>query len=667
MKILKLLALLLLVLPGVLPAAPWADIFPAQFFTKDSQTVNRDAVLGNKIVGIYFGARWCGPCQTFTPHLVNFRNQNANEFEVVFASADTSKSEQLKYMKEKKMPFPAIECKTAAVRNLSSKYGIRGYPTLIIISPKDGSVISTNGRTEVTYNSSSALQTWKDKAGIVDVDPPTISSFIGKSPIFPGEKVTLQWNQTGADQLSLTPGGDLDQNSTSIVVTPTETTTYTLKATNAGGAVSKSIEIKVSEPVIDSFTGKSPIYAGEELTLQWSQTGAAQLHLQPGGEIAVGTNSIKVSPTATTTYTLFATNGSGTATKSLDILVFPPPPKDVWKPLAELPSNSSDIIPFGSKWMYYQPMDGVDPIESDEDFYSTWMMWSGYDGTGFLKSGSDLVGYGKIDYGPLSTYLPAPALGSRYTAYFKKKFSLGKDVEAGFEIFCDDGAVVYLDGVEIARTANFPHPDTYHALADSESDEKVTLAFGTGIIPAGNHTLGVSVHNSNASSYDLAFGMRLFSLVDPTGGNEKFGDWLKGKGLDGLSVEEQGLEADPDRDGMPNLLEYALGKDPLSGKGNDDQGGTVADASGVSLTFIRVKASVDPKLAYRVQYCPKLGTSWSDGVVLTEGAADGVDQTLLPDGKDAATSKFERVKATFVQDPSTPLDKGFLRIQVSQE
>ena len=66
-------------------ANPWADLFPEQLMNASGEFVNRDTVLARKIVGIYFGAKWCGPCQSFTPPLVDFRNKNSSEFEVVFA------------------------------------------------------------------------------------------------------------------------------------------------------------------------------------------------------------------------------------------------------------------------------------------------------------------------------------------------------------------------------------------------------------------------------------------------------------------------------------------------------------------------------------------------------------------------------------------------------
>ena len=37
----------------------------------------------DKYVGLYFSASWCGPCRSFTPKLIDFKNKHADNFEVV--------------------------------------------------------------------------------------------------------------------------------------------------------------------------------------------------------------------------------------------------------------------------------------------------------------------------------------------------------------------------------------------------------------------------------------------------------------------------------------------------------------------------------------------------------------------------------------------------------
>ena len=79
-------------------------------------------------------------------------------------------------------------------------------------------------------------------------DPPEIA-WLTASPenvSTAGTPVTLTWSASAATSLSLTPGGPaLTPESTSAIVTPGTTTTYTLTATNAGGSVSKTFTVGV--------------------------------------------------------------------------------------------------------------------------------------------------------------------------------------------------------------------------------------------------------------------------------------------------------------------------------------------------------------------------------------------------------------------------------------
>jgi thiol-disulfide isomerase/thioredoxin len=60
---------------------------------------------------IYYSAKWCPPCHTFTPRLVKWYNKfkpSHPSFELVFVSEDRSEAAMLAYMKEMSMPWPAL-------------------------------------------------------------------------------------------------------------------------------------------------------------------------------------------------------------------------------------------------------------------------------------------------------------------------------------------------------------------------------------------------------------------------------------------------------------------------------------------------------------------------------------------------------------------------------
>lgn len=103
-----------------------------------------DDLAGKKYVALYFSAHWCGPCRQFTPKLVQWYEANrgkAAQFEVVFVSSDTSAQMQAQYIKEDKMPWPAVDWSRATTKQLKQKYCGPGIPCLVVID-ETGKVVS---------------------------------------------------------------------------------------------------------------------------------------------------------------------------------------------------------------------------------------------------------------------------------------------------------------------------------------------------------------------------------------------------------------------------------------------------------------------------------------------------------------------------------------------
>ncbi|MEZ5330201.1 MAG: hypothetical protein R3F19_34575 [Verrucomicrobiales bacterium] len=85
---------------------------------------------------------------------------------------------------------------------------------------------------------------------------------------------------------------------------------------------------------------------------------------------------------------------------------------------------AQDVIPLGSSWEWLHPTDAVDPADDDPDFNETWYSFEDYNGPEFNGPDPAILGYGTIDRGAILTNIGQPADGDRYTAYFKKKFTL---------------------------------------------------------------------------------------------------------------------------------------------------------------------------------------------------------------------------------------------------
>jgi len=142
-----------------------------------------------------------------------------------------------------------------------------------------------------------------------------------------------------------------------------------------------------------------------------------------------------------------------------------------------------------------------------------------------------------------------------------------------------------------------------------------------------------------------------------------YSTWITENELAALSADKQALDADPDGDGLTNLFEYALGKNPVAA---DTLSITPDTSSGsLSITFVRVKASVDASLTYKVELATTL-SDWVEANVTLTGALQGVDQSVLPDGNDFTTSKYERIKATANTDMAGSSGRQFLRMTVKK-
>jgi purple acid phosphatase-like protein/parallel beta helix pectate lyase-like protein len=196
-------------------------------------------------------------------------------------------------------------------------------------SQDDSNNQSTSGDlTFTTANGGSPTPTPTPGPGI-----PTISTFTASpGSITSGQTSVLSWSVTGATGLKLDPGNINVTGQTSRSVTPSGTTTYSLTATNSAGAVTKSVKVTVTNgtpppplPVISSFTASpSVITSGQTSVLSWVVTGATSLRLDPGDINVTGATSRQVAPTATTHYTLTATNNAGSQAQSVTVTVVSP-------------------------------------------------------------------------------------------------------------------------------------------------------------------------------------------------------------------------------------------------------------------------------------------------------------------------------------------------------
>jgi len=129
-------------LPGVL-----ADHFKGDLVSWKNGSLARcgdEGLTRKKLIALYFSAGWCAPCRKFTPQLVELYNRVAPqhpEFDIVFVSLDRSPSAMETYMRETKMPWPAIDFAKLPGKAALKKYAGESIPCLVLVDDR-GKVIS---------------------------------------------------------------------------------------------------------------------------------------------------------------------------------------------------------------------------------------------------------------------------------------------------------------------------------------------------------------------------------------------------------------------------------------------------------------------------------------------------------------------------------------------
>jgi hypothetical protein len=287
---------------------------------------------------------------------------------------------------------------------------------------------------------------------------------------------------------------------------------------------------EVGEPVIGNMPGGTSLWwtwmapqdGSIEFRLTGTTTDAAPVQFSTGVAIYTGSSldtlipvassgpavgsAVQFSAAAGTTY--YITGDVATITFELNTGDFA---------LRWSPTYVETVFPSSVTWEWLHPQ-GLDPAFSDPDFDTTWFNPAAYDGPAFNPAAQALLGYGAIDGAPIVTNIGDPGSGLRYTAYFRREFTLAEAApNADVLILADDGAFIYIDGVFV-RSVNMPAvaTDIYTQLATAAASEAAPSRVSIGSLSAGTHQIAVSVHNSAADSSDLGFSLSL--IVDRTPG-----------------------------------------------------------------------------------------------------------------------------------------------------
>jgi hypothetical protein len=180
-----------------------------------------------------------------------------------------------------------------------------------------------------TNTSGSSTDTCNVSVSVTPGTAPRIIRFsAGPLSIASGSTSTLAWQVENADNVSIAPTVGQVPLAGTRDVQPTQTTTYTLTATNKFGTVTATATVTVtapqppSNPAITSFTATPAISSpGSPVVLTCLAQNATRVAIMGVGDVNAS-GSITVNPQITTIYNCVATNNAGgRASQSLTVTV----------------------------------------------------------------------------------------------------------------------------------------------------------------------------------------------------------------------------------------------------------------------------------------------------------------------------------------------------------
>ena len=146
-----------------------------------------------------------------------------------------------------------------------------------------------------------------------------------------GQSSVLEWETANADQVTIVvqsgDGMDLGSVGTSgtATVSPADTTTYKITATNDAGSVSRTVTVTVTPPgmprILNFVATPQEIDPGEFSTLVWEVENADTVTITPDVGTVDLVGNADVQPADTTTYVLTATNETGSVQANVIVSV----------------------------------------------------------------------------------------------------------------------------------------------------------------------------------------------------------------------------------------------------------------------------------------------------------------------------------------------------------
>jgi hypothetical protein len=210
------------------------------------------------------------------------------------------------------------------------------------------------------------------------------------------------------------------------------------------------------------------------------------------------TAAFAFTPTVAGTYVVTLTVGDGDGGSGAAA------PRTFTVTVTAAPPAVPTLIAAGSAWKY---------LDNGSDQGAAWRA-AGFNDSAW-QSGAAQLGYGDGD--EATVVASGPSSNKYITTYFRHHFAVA-DASAvtalALRLLRDDGAVVYLNGVEVFRS-NMPTGTITHLTRAASTESSAAsrawheAALSPALLSDGDNVLAVEVHQVNPTSGDISFDLEL--------------------------------------------------------------------------------------------------------------------------------------------------------------
>jgi len=170
------------------------------------------------------------------------------------------------------------------------------------------------------------------------------------------------------------------------------------------------------------------------------------------------------------------------------------------------------FIGAGGDWKY---------LDDGSDQGTNWVELGFADGA--WAEGPAQLGYGDGDESTVISFGPDPS--NKYvTTYFRRSFNVDDPAQVEdltLNLLRDDGAIAYLNGVEVLRLSMRAGSVDYLTYADTAGQYGFEASpVSPGLLRAGSNVIAVEVHQGNASSSDVSFDLELTGVLSAPSNNK---------------------------------------------------------------------------------------------------------------------------------------------------